>query len=556
MRRHVRAIAVAAVAVLAVAACGSADDDTDAEPAAQASAGTGAADTAAADTAGAAQEEADGSGGTLIVGTTMTEFPGLDTVRGYSQGGEGTRFVMNQLYDGLTKWDLSKEDVPATIIPGLAESWEVSEDQLTWTFTLRPGVTFHDGTPWDADAAMYNLDRLVNVDSPTYDEELAGLAGVRITGIESAEKIDDMTIALHTKGPWGFLDEDIAALPFGSPAALEAGGGDMSAQPVGTGPFKFESQTRGQELVFVKNEDYWKGAPKLDKVIIRPLPEVTSRMAALRAGEVNWIEVPSPDEAPALEAEGFQVKTNSYPHNWPWQLNMEKPPFDKVEVRQAINYAIDREALAADLLQGTAGPAYTYLGPGDTAWEDGLDHYSYDPEKAKELLAEAGYPDGFTARVSISTSGSGQMLPIAMNEALQRDLAEVGVNIELEPIEWGSMLVDFFDHKFPGDAEAMNVSLGMSSAGAWRNAFASDGGYNVMGLDDPQVDELIAQTKTAFTAEERDELYRQLNARLIELAPWMVIVHDLNPRAMAPDVHGIVMARSWSVDLTQVWVGE
>ncbi len=354
----------------------------------------------------------------------------------------------------------------------------------------------------------------------------------------------------------GFLDEDLTGMPMGSPTAIKAGNGDMSDHPVGTGPFKFESVTRGQELVFVKNEDYFLGPPKLDKLILKPLPEVTSRMAALRAGEVNWIEVPSPDEAPALEAEGFQVKTNPYPHNWPWQLNMTKPPFDKVEVRQAVNYAINREALASDLLQGTAEPAYAYLGAGDPAYTKDLDHYSYDPAKAKELLAEAGYPNGFKATVSISTSGSGQMLPIPMNESLQRDLKAVGIDIQLEPIEWASMLTDFFATKFPGDANAMNVSLGMSQAAVWGLTFSSTGSFNVSGLKDPQVDDLVTQIQNTFTVDGRNDIYRKLNARLEELAPWMVIVHDLNPRAMAANVHGIVMARSWSVDLTKVWVGK
>ncbi|MCU1501306.1 MAG: ABC-type transporter, periplasmic subunit [Ilumatobacteraceae bacterium] len=556
-RREACRLAFAAVTSIVVAACGSGKSNSASPAAPSGSTGAGSAATGSTAAGAAAKAaDADGSGGTLIVGMTATNFPGLDTVRGSSEGGEGTRFVTFQLYDGLTKWDLTHEDIAPKIIPGLAESWEVSADQLVWTFHLRSGVTFHDGTPWNADAAIYNFDRLINKASPLYNAELAGLAAFSTSGLKSAEKVDDMTITVHTNGPWGFLDEDLVGVPMGSPTAIAAAGGDMSDHPIGTGPFKFESVTRGQQLVFVKNENYFLGPPKLDKLILRPLPEVTSRMAALRAGEVNWIEVPSPDEAPALKSEGFQVKTNSYPHNWPWQLNMKKAPFDKLEVRQAVNYAINRDALAADLLQGTAEPAYAYLGPGDPAWTPDLSYYTYDPDKAKQLLTEAGFPDGFTATVSISTSGSGQMLPVPMNELLQRDLAKVGIKIELQPIEWASMLTDFFATKFPGDANAMNVSLGMSQAAVWGLTFSTKGSFNVSGLSDPQVDALVEDIQKTFTVEGRNDIYRKLNARLLEVAPWMVIVHDLNPRSMAANVHGIVMARSWSVDLTQVWVGK
>jgi peptide/nickel transport system substrate-binding protein len=504
--------------------------------------------------AGSGSPSADGEGGTLVIGMTASNIPGLDTVQPQGEGGEGTRFVGLQLYDGLTKWDLSQGDTVPEIVPGLAESWEVADDKITWTFHLRPGVTFHDGTPWDADAAIYNFDRFVNESSPLYDAELSSIGGLSLAGIDSATKVDDMTIAITTVGQHAYLDEDLATVPFGSPTAIEAEGEDFAQNPVGTGPFKFESLTRGQELVLTANEDYYLGAPKLDRLILRPIPETTARLAALRSGEVNWIEVPSPDDVPALTSEGFQVLTNAYPHNWPWLFDTTEKPWDDVRVRQAANYAIDRESLAEGILQGTGEPAYQYLGSADYGFDPADDVYSYDPEKAKDLLAEAGYPDGFSTTLSYPTSGSGNMIPTPMNEALQRDLAAVGIDVELQPVEWASMLTDFFSGTIPGDADAINISLGFSSPSLVALVFGTDAPFNVGKYSNPEADAILAETKTEFSREERAQSLADLNKVLLKDAPWLVVVHDLNPRVLAPDVHGFVMPKSWYVDLTSVWV--
>jgi peptide/nickel transport system substrate-binding protein len=381
------------------------------------------------------------------------------------------------------------------------------------------------------------------------------VAGILLAGITSAAKVDDMTITLTTEKPMADLPSMLALGAFGSPKAIEEMGDGFAEHPVGTGPFKFESLKRGQELVLVKNEDYYRGAPKLDKVILRPVPEVTARMAALRSGEVQWIEVPSPDEVPALEAEGFDVLTNSYSHVWPWVLDTTKPPFDDVRVRQAVNYAIDRETMADSLLQGTGAPATQYIPPSDPGYTPDQDLYTYDPDKAKGLLAEAGYPDGFTMRLSFPTSGSGNMIPIPMNETLQRDLAKVGITVKLEPIEWGAMLGDFFSGTIPGGAEALNISLGYVLPSLWSVWFHSGAMSNVGKFSDPGVDALLDQISSEFDPEAQAGLYQDLNAKLLEQAPWLLVVSDLNPRALAPTVHDFVMPRSWYVDLTSVWVG-
>jgi len=540
MRALVRMLTVF-VACTLLAACGGGDSSGTAAPAA------GATD-------GGDDGGGSGTGGTLIVAMTATNVPGLDTIQFQSEGGEGGRFVGVQLWDGLTRFDLTQGESTPEVIPGLAESWETSEDGLTWTFHLREGVTFHDGEPWNADAAIFNYDRQVNRDSPLFDTELNSVGGILLSGIVSATKVDDMTIQLVTDQPMADLPSMLALGAFGSPRAIEELGDGFADAPVGTGPFRFESLERGRELVLVRNEDYYRGAPKLDRLILRPVPEVTARMAALRAGEVNWIEVPSPDEVPALQGEGFQVLTNAYSHVWPWVLDTTKPPFDDVRVRQAINYAIDRDAMAEALLQGTGAPALNYIPASDPGYSEDLAGFEFDPDRARELLAEAGYPDGFDMRVSFPTSGSGNMIPIPMNEALQRDLAEVGIEVILEPIEWGAMLGDFFNGDIPGGAEAINISLGYVLPSLWSAWFHSEALLNAGGFHDPEVDALLDQISAEFDPEAQAELYGQLNDQLVEASPWLLVVNDLNPRVLAPSVKDFVMPRSWYVDLTQVYV--
>ncbi len=497
-----------------------------------------------------------GTGGELVIGMTASNIPLLDTGLAQNEGYEGIRFVGNQLYDGLTRFDLSSEEGVPEVVPALAESWEVSEDLVTWTFTLREGVTFHDGEPWNADAAVFNLERYTDEEAPHYYPELAAQGGINVGGIDTVSKIDEMTIEITTNGPWSYLPIDLAAVFFGSPTAIQELGNEAFGEaPVGTGPFKFVELERGERLVMEKNEDYWRGAPALDTLVLRPIPDSTARVAALRAGEVAWIEVPLPDDIPGLVDAGFQVLLNTYDHIWPWVLDTSKPPFDDVRVRQALNYAINRESLSTDILQGTAQPAYQAVPSANFAFDGGDDVYSYDPDLAMELLTEAGYPDGLSFRLSFPTSGSGNMSPIPMNESLQADLAAVGIEVQLEPIEWAAMLEDFFIGNIPGGAEALNISLSYQQEGFWALWFGSESGLNAGKYSNADVDALFEEAQNTEVPADRASIYSEAAEYITADAAWLFVVSDLNPRAVAPQVHNFRMAQSWFVDLTEVWVG-
>jgi peptide/nickel transport system substrate-binding protein len=506
---------------------------------------------------GSATKSGGGNADTLVIAMTASDIPVLDTGLAQGQGYEGLRFVANQLYDGLTKFDLTQGTEIPKIVPDLALSWQPNADLTSWTFQLRPGVTFHDGTPWNADAAIYNLERYVDTGSDHFYPELHAQGGLSVSGIKSFTKVDDMTLRIDTNGPWSYLPTDLATVYFGSPTAIKAEGNQGFAEkPVGTGPFRFDSLERGQRLVMLRNDTYWAGAPKVGKVILRPIPDPTARVAALRSGEVNWIEVPPPDDVPSLTSQGFQVLTNSYDHIWPWVFDTTKPPFDKVEVRQALNWAINRQSLVDNILKGTAEPADGFVPKANAAYRPANDVYGYDPAKAKQMLADAGYPNGFTMTLSYPTSGSGNMVPTPMNTALQADLAAVGVTVELKPIEWAAMLNDFFAGNIPDGADAVNISLSYQQEGFWGMWFGSSSLINTGKYANPRVDALFAQAKTVLDGTARSDLYAQVATLLGQDAPWLVVVDDKNPRVLGGDVHGFVQPQSWFADLTTLSIGD
>src|SRR6202011_4069134 len=253
-------------------------------------------------------------------------------------------------------------------------------------------------------------------------------------------------VAITTTKPASYFPYMAVYLLFTSPASFEKAGKDWAKvatlPAAGTGPFKIVKVAPRQSVELAKWDGYWDAArtAKVDTVVLMPIPEATSRLAALRAGQVDWIEVPPPDGIPSLKAAGFTIVTNSYPHDWPWMYNIgaANSPFRDVRVRQALNYCIDRSGLVT-LLNGTAEPSVGWLKPKDAGFGNPANRYGFDPAKGKALLAQAGYTAAkpLSFKVMISASGSGQMLPLPMNEYLQDNLKQAcGVNVELDTVDW------------------------------------------------------------------------------------------------------------------------
>ena len=291
------------------------------------------------------------------------------------------------------------------------------------------------------------------------------------------------------------------------------------------------------------------------------MPEATTRVAALRSGQVDWIEVPPPDAIPSLKSAGLQISLWPYPHTYPYSLScLENSPFKDVRVRQAINYAIDRKGLC-DLLNGTARPAVGLYPPEDPIFGKPENHYTYDPAKAKALLAAAGYgPNNrMKAKIMISTSGSGQMVPIPMNEFMQQNFAAVGMDIDFDVVEWGTMLVamrsDPTSPQSHGD-NGINNSLSFTDPSSMFRYYSKDSfspvNYNWGHWDNAQATDLLRKAQATFDKAQQTALLAQAHAIVVDQAPWLFIVHDLNPRALSKHVTGFRPAQSWYQDFTQI----
>ena len=261
------------------------------------------------------------AGGTLRIAMTASDVP--TTTGAPDNGFEGLRFFGYPVYEGLVLWDLTRADRLAEIRPGLGESWEQDKtDKSKWIFHLRHGVKFHDGSDFNADAVIWNFDRYFKPDVPQTDPTGGAFARARDPWIASYRKIDDYTVEIGNPRPMSYFPGALAYLFFSSPAQFEKTGSwaEFGKSPSGTGPFKISEFQPRVSATLTRNDGYWDQSrvPKLDKMVLIPMPEATTRLAALRSGQVDWIEVPPPDAVPSLKAAGFEIVTNSYPHVWPW----------------------------------------------------------------------------------------------------------------------------------------------------------------------------------------------------------------------------------------------
>ncbi len=510
------------------------------------------------------------AGSVLRVAMTLADIP-LTTGQS-SQGGEGQRFIGVTLYDALINWDLSKRDEVAKLVPGLATSWSVDEASNTvWTFKLRPNVKFHDGSTFNADAVLFNIDKVRTKDAPQFDPAQAAQASTFVAPLKSWRKIDDLAVELTTDKPNAALPYLMAAFAISSPTRWEEmrrSWAKVADKPSGTGPWILERLVPRERAELVRNPNYWDPArvPKSDRLILLAMPDASSRVAALLAGSVDWIEAPAPDSVPKLKSAGMQIVTNMYPHIWPYQLSyIGDSPMKDIRVRKALNLAIDRDGLVK-LLGGLAMPAKGQVAPSSPWFGKPTFDITYDPEQAKKLLTEAGYGPKHPLKVKflISTAGSGQMQPLPMNEFIQENLRDVGVEVTLDAMEWEALRARRragADAPENAGAHGLNNSWGYVEPingliGIASSKFRPPVGYNWGAFSDPVADGLADDALRAFVPKEQDEILARLHAYIVDQAMWIWVVHDLNPRAMSPKVRGFVQAQAWVQDLTPVYVGE
>jgi len=514
----------------------------------------------------------------LRIGMTAGDIP--RTLGQPDQGYEGNRFTGITMYDALTQWDLSSSEKASELIPGLAESWLVSEgDQTKWIFKLRPGVTFHDGSPFTAEAVVWNVDKVLNKDAPQYDPSQIGSTAARMPTLRSARVIDELTVELTTSEPDSFLPYNLTNLFMASPAHWQAKAeavpssvsdpaqrsqqawAAFAADASGTGPFALDKFVPRERLELVANANYWneKRRPQIDRVVLLPLPEASARTAALMSGQVDWIEAPAPDSVEAIKARGYTIYSNLQPHLWPWQFSfLDDSPFKDKAVRHAANLCVNRDELKT-LLNGQMEPATGVVEPGDPWRGNPSFQIRYDVAAAQKLMEGAGYSASKPAKVKIqtSTSGSGQMQPLPMNEYIQQNLKECYFDVEFDVLEWNTLYSSWrLGAKDPAanGAHATNVSAATMDPFFAMVRFVSSKALPPVSNNwghyiSAETDALVEKARTTFEEQARNQAVSELHANVVDEAPFLFVAHDVGPRALSPKIANVVQPRSWFIDI-------
>ena len=437
------------------------------------------------------------------------------------------RILMN-VYDGLVRY----KDGTLEVEPALAESWTISDDGTVYTFDLRDGVSFHDGSALTAEAVKFNFDRMLDENHPFYDTGPFPLSFF-FSAIDSVTAEDADTVTFTLKEPYApFLSN--LAYPTGlivSPEAVKEFGKDFGRHPSGTGPFRFAEWESNAKVVVVRNEDYWGGAPALEAVVFRPITDANTRVAEMLAGGIDlMVEVPPDSVATFTDDASYQVHEQAGPHVWFLILNAKEGPLADKKMRQAVNYAIDKKALVENVLQGTAEVAAGPTPPAFAwAYNEELDPYPYDPAKAKSLIEEAGHA-GAELTFYVTEGGSGMLDPVPMGAAIQADLAEVGLEVNIETYEWNTFLGKV-NPGLEGKADMAEMAWMTNDPDtlpylALRSeAFPDKGGFNSGYYSNPEVDKLLEAARRSTDQEERAELYKQMQAIVHDDAPWAFIAN-------------------------------
>ncbi|HUM16862.1 MAG TPA: ABC transporter substrate-binding protein [Candidatus Nitrosotalea sp.] len=444
-------------------------------------------------------------------------------------------------------------DESTQIVPGLAESWTISKDGLSYTFKLRKGISFHDGTPFNAQAVKFSIERQFNPEHPANKLGKYPFAAYFFGNVKAVEVMDDSTVRFVLKEPRAsFLAILVApAASIVSPTAAMKSAQDYAVTPVGTGPFKFVAWDRGQRVVLEKNPSYWRFPVKVDRVIYRSITEDQARLTELLTGGVDLIVGTPPDFVAQLENHPkVTLQKQVGAHVWYLGFNNTKKPFDDKRVRQALNYAVNKDAIVRDVLKGTGSLSRGPVLPGTWGADPTLRAYPYDPEKAKKLLAEAGFPNGFATTLWVPESGSGMQSPVAMSTVIQSNLKAVGVNVAMQTMEWGAYLAklrtkeqDLFALSWmAGNEDPDMVMYPLLHSSQW-----TPSGPNRALYKNEKYDELLHQARLTTDQARRADLYRQAQKLLVEDAPWIFIDHEIQTAAHNKRVQGFKLHPSFDL---------
>ncbi|WP_164660629.1 ABC transporter substrate-binding protein [Tropicibacter sp. Alg240-R139] len=418
------------------------------------------------------------------------EPPHLDPTSAAAQAIDSV--VYTNVFEGLTRFMGD-----GAIVPGLAESWEISDDGTVYTFKLHDGVTFHDGTTMDGEDVKFSLDRARSEDSANAQKAL-------FSGITEVEVIDPLTVKITLKEPNGNFLFNLAwgDAVIVAPESIDG----IKTNPIGTGAFKFAGWVQGDKIDLERNADYWGDQPALEKATFKFISDPTAAFAAVMAEDVDVFSgFPAPENLPQFEADPrFQVLVGSTEGETILSTNNKQPPFDDVRVRQAVAHAIDRQAIVDGAMFGYGTPIGTHFAPHHPAYVDLTGNSAYDPEKAKALLAEAGFADGFETTLHLPPPSYARR----GGEIIAAQLAQVGIKAEITNVEWAQWLETVFRGKNFGltivsHTEPMDIGI-----------YARPEYY--FQYDNPAFQELMTTLNSTTDPDERSKLLGQAQTMISE----------------------------------------
>ncbi len=424
-------------------------------------------------------------------------------------------------------------------VPMLATGKSVSKDGLVWTFTLRKGVKFHDGTPFTAEAVKVALDRAL-------DSKIKAPLRFAISMIDKVEIVDDYTVKMHLKFPYAPLDLALSltiSAPF-SPKAVKELGDKLAVQPVGTGPFKLSEWVKGERIVLVRNENYYGKKPTLEKIIFRVVPEHGTRTAMIRAGDLDMIILPQPPDVAALEKDPNLKVINAPSTRYLFMgINNQKELFKDKRVRQALNYAVDKDTIVKKVLFGLADVAEGPM-PQSLFGYYRVGKYEFNPKKAKELLEAAKFP--MDTKISMITPTGRYTFDKQVSEAIQAYLTDIGLKVELRTYDWPTYMAMIYKPIEQSETQLFLLGWGpiildadFMLYGQFHSAVLPPKGMGSAFYSNPEADKLFDEGRMAQDPKKRKEAYRKASLLIWDDAPWIflyvqkyTIVHRKNVKGL------------------------
>lgn len=471
-------------------------------------------------------------GGEITVGIAQDLDDSLDP---HQTVAAGTREVLFNIFEGLVKPNSDGE-----MIPAVAEKYTLSEDGTTYTFTLREGVKFHNGQTVTAEDVVYSINRCAAVPEGQEKPLVAAFSAVK-----SVEALDEKTVAVT------IAQRDLEFISYMTAAIIPADYENQDTAPVGTGPFRFVSRTPQQDFVMERFEDYW-GAPAwLDKVTYKICENADALVMNLNGGSIDLCAHLTSAQASQLN-QNFQVLEGTMNLVQAIYLNNQAKPFDNQLVRQALCYAIDRQGIMDMVADGHGTAVGSSIYPAFTKYflPELVDKYPHDVAKAKELLAQAGYPDGFDMTISVPNNYQPHM---DTAEVVAEQLREAGINVTIQPVEWSTWLDTIYNGR-QFQTTVVGVDAANMTARAMLERFTSDYGKNFINYNNPAYDALFQKAINAQDEAEQTDLYKQMETMLADTAA-NVYIQDLSDLvAMRQDLGGLKFYPIYVLDLSTVYL--